>query len=95
MLRTNGAGILNAWLRKTFGGNLSYDEMNSLAAQVPIGSEGLCMLPFGNGAERMRWATASPAAAGADSISIAINQNIFVARRRRASCSPSAMASRA
>ena len=27
--------------------------MNELAAQAPIGSDGLCVLPFGNGAERM------------------------------------------
>ena len=29
---------------------ISYPEMNDLAAQVPIGSEGVTILPFGNGA---------------------------------------------
>ena len=32
---------------------LSYAEMNDLAAQIPIGSEGISILPFGNGSERM------------------------------------------
>jgi xylulokinase len=52
LLCINGAGILNAWLKKTLG-NLSYDEMNGLAAQSPIGSKGLAIIPFGNGAERL------------------------------------------
>ena len=34
-------------------GKYDYPEMNDLAAKVPVGSEGLLMLPFGNGAERM------------------------------------------
>ena len=34
-------------------GNLSYEEMDTLAESVAIGSEGLTILPFGNGAERM------------------------------------------
>ncbi len=53
LLCINGTGILNSWLKKNFGGSLSYDEMNNLAAQVSIGSEGLSILPFGNGAERV------------------------------------------
>ena len=32
---------------------LPYGEMNKMALEVPIGSEGLRILPFGNGAERM------------------------------------------
>lgn len=48
----NGTGILNSWLRKVVG-EMPYDEMNQLAAQAPIGSEGLMFLPFGNGAERI------------------------------------------
>jgi xylulokinase len=40
-------------LRRTLGANLSYPELNALAAAVPAGSEGLSVLPFGNGAERM------------------------------------------
>lgn len=53
LLCINGAGILNSWLRRSTGANLSYDEMNALAAAVPPGSEGLSFLPFGNGSERM------------------------------------------
>lgn len=52
LLCINGTGILNNWLKRTLG-ELSYDEMNRLAAATPIGAEGLRVLPFGNGAERM------------------------------------------
>lgn len=48
----SGCGIMNAWLRRTLG-VVSYDEMNSLAATVPIGSDGVSVIPFGNGAERV------------------------------------------
>jgi xylulokinase len=53
LLCINGTGILNSWLRRNTGGNLSYDDMNHLAEKVTPGSDGLCILPFGNGAERM------------------------------------------
>jgi len=53
LLCINGTGILNSWLRKNSGNNLSYDEMNVLASNVAPGSDGLAILPFGNGAERM------------------------------------------
>ena len=53
LLCINGTGILNAWLRRILGENPSYDMMNRLAAAVPAGSQGLTVLPFGNGAERM------------------------------------------
>jgi xylulokinase len=53
LLCINGTGILYAWLRRTLGANLSYPELNALAAAVPAGSAGLTVLPFGNGAERM------------------------------------------
>ena len=53
LLCINGTGILYAWLRRTLGGNLSYPELNALATAAPAGSEGLSILPFGNGAERM------------------------------------------
>jgi xylulokinase len=53
LLCINGTGILNAWLKRLVGINLSYDEMNQLAAGVPIGSKGVTILPFGNGAERV------------------------------------------
>jgi xylulokinase len=56
LLCLNGAGILNSWSKhKLFTltkEGLSYDEMNHMASLAPIGSEGLCILPFGNGAER-------------------------------------------
>ena len=52
LLCINGCGILYRWLSQLFDG-LSYTEMNKLAEQVPIGSEGLSILPFGNGAERI------------------------------------------
>jgi xylulokinase len=53
LLCINGTGILNSWLKRNFAGKLSYDEMNIKAAKVAPGSDGLCVLPFGNGAERM------------------------------------------
>ncbi|HUX94809.1 MAG TPA: FGGY family carbohydrate kinase [Bacteroidales bacterium] len=53
LLCINGTGILNSWLRRTTGGSLSYNEMNAMAEQVSPGSEGISILPFGNGAERM------------------------------------------
>jgi len=52
LLCINGTGILNSWLRRNTG-SLSYDEMNNMAEKVAPGSEGLRILPFGNGAERM------------------------------------------
>jgi xylulokinase len=53
LLCINGTGILNSWLRRNTGNNLTYDQMNELAEQIPAGSENLSILPFGNGAERM------------------------------------------
>ena len=53
LLCINGTGVLNSWLRNNVAGNLSYDEMNGLAETVDIGSSGLSVLPFGNGAERV------------------------------------------
>ena len=53
LLCINGTGILNAWLKRMVGENISYDEMNDLASSISIGSEGLSILPFGNGAERV------------------------------------------
>lgn len=53
LLCINGTGILNSWLRRNVAEGLSYEEMNALAQAVPPGSDGLCLLPFGNGAERM------------------------------------------
>lgn len=54
LLCINGTGILNSWINKIVGvKTLTYDEMNELAASIPAGSEGVSILPFGNGAERM------------------------------------------
>ncbi len=53
LLCINGTGILNAWIRRNVCGDLDYAAMNSLAAHAPIGSDRLCIMPFGNGAERM------------------------------------------
>ena len=54
LLCINGTGILNSWMRRNVvPDGISYVEMNELASQVPIGSEGVSILPFGNGAERM------------------------------------------
>ncbi len=48
----NGAGILYRWLRDNLDIE-SYDEMNRHAESVPVGSDGLLILPFGNGSERL------------------------------------------
>jgi xylulokinase len=54
LLCINGTGILNSWLNKNVGNKVfSYEEMDKKAAQAAIGSEGLSILPFGNGAERV------------------------------------------
>ncbi len=53
LLCINGTGILNAWLKRMVGENISYEEMNQLASEIAIGSNGVSILPFGNGAERV------------------------------------------
>jgi xylulokinase len=53
LLCINGTGILNSWLKRNTGNNLSYDDMNTMASSVAPGSDGLIILPFGNGAERI------------------------------------------
>ena len=53
LLCINGTGILNSWLKRNTGNNLSYNDMNDLALKVAPGSDGLSILPFGNGAERI------------------------------------------
>ena len=52
LLCINGAGIQYRWLLNNLAVE-SYEEMNALASEIPIGSDGVCMLPFGNGAERI------------------------------------------
>ncbi|NLU37292.1 MAG: carbohydrate kinase [Bacteroidales bacterium] len=54
LLCINGTGILNSWMNKNVGNNAyNYAEMNELASKVAIGSDGVSILPFGNGAERV------------------------------------------
>jgi xylulokinase len=53
LLCINGTGILNSWLRRNTSETLSYNAMNDLAENIDPGSDGLCILPFGNGSERM------------------------------------------
>lgn len=56
LLCINGTGILNSWMRKTLkvsGSIYDYVQMNKIAGEAPIGSDGVAILPFGNGAERV------------------------------------------
>lgn len=54
LLCINGTGILNAWIRRNVvPEGMGYSEMNDFAASVPVGSEGVSVIPFGNGAERV------------------------------------------
>jgi xylulokinase len=54
LLCVNGTGILNSWLKKNVAGpEISYQRMDAMADEVAIGSQGLSILPFGNGAERI------------------------------------------
>ena len=54
LLCINGTGILNSWVKRNIAPEgISYNEMNILASKAPIGSDGVSILPFGNGAERM------------------------------------------
>ncbi|MDL2303220.1 carbohydrate kinase [Dysgonomonas sp. OttesenSCG-928-D17] len=54
LLCINGTGILNSWLKRNLAlEGLSYSDMNNLAAQSPVGSKGISIIPFGNGAERV------------------------------------------
>jgi xylulokinase len=53
LLCINGTGILNAWTHRNIAPDLGYAEMNDVAASVPVGAEGVTVIPFGNGAERV------------------------------------------
>lgn len=54
LLCINGTGILNSWIKRNVApAGAGYDELNEMAASVPAGAEGVSILPFGNGAERM------------------------------------------
>lgn len=54
LLCINGTGILNAWVRRNIAPEgLGYADMNGLCEQVAVGSDGVSVIPFGNGAERV------------------------------------------
>jgi xylulokinase len=53
LLCINGTGSLYRWIKSVYGASLSYKQMNEEATRAPLGSDGLRILPFGNGAERM------------------------------------------
>ena len=54
LLCINGTGILNSWIKHNIvADGKSYNDMNDIAAQSPIGSRGVSIIPFGNGAERI------------------------------------------
>ena len=54
LLCINGAGIQHAWTRKQVAcGGVSYNDMEAIITKIPVGSDGLRIIPFGNGAERM------------------------------------------
>lgn len=54
LLCINGTAILNTWIKNNVAPEgISYAEMNELAADIPVGSEGVSIIPFGNGAERV------------------------------------------
>ncbi len=54
LLCINGAGTQYSWMNSNVARlNRTYEDMERMALSVPIGSEGVCVLPFGNGAERM------------------------------------------
>ncbi|RTL60446.1 MAG: carbohydrate kinase [Sphingobacteriales bacterium] len=53
LLCINGTGILNRWVKNLAGAALSYQQINDVASPINPGSDGLMVLPFGNGAERM------------------------------------------
>ena len=53
LLCINGTGSLNRWTKNLFGSSMTYTTMNAAAKNIKVGAEGLRVLPFGNGAERM------------------------------------------
>ena len=53
LLCINGTGILNRWIKNLAGANSSYALLNNEANAIQPGSDGLYILPFGNGAERI------------------------------------------
>lgn len=53
LLCINGSGIMNSWIHRNVTPDMGYAEMDETASAAPAGSDGLMVLPFGNGAERV------------------------------------------
>lgn len=53
LLCINGTGILNSWVKSVAGNSLTYKQIDAAAKDIQVGSNGLFILPFGNGAERV------------------------------------------
>lgn len=54
LLCINGTGILNSWIKRNVAApGIGYSELNELAAKSEVGSKGISVIPFGNGAERI------------------------------------------
>ncbi len=53
LLCINGTGIANSFTRKIVAAEKSYKVIDEAVKHIPIGSDGLSVLPFGNGAERI------------------------------------------
>ena len=54
LLCINGTGILNSWIKRNFvAQGTSYEQVNEMATLAPVGCDGISILPFGNGAERV------------------------------------------
>jgi xylulokinase len=56
LLCINGTGILNSWMKRMLRSTdkgYDYQQINAIAGQAPIGADGVSVLPFGNGAERI------------------------------------------
>ena len=52
LLCVSGTGILNSWLKHNATDGLDYPKMDEMASGIKVGSDGLVVLPYGNGAER-------------------------------------------
>ena len=54
LLCINGAGIQYSWMKQQVSRDgISYAEMEQMLNKIPVGADGLRIIPFGNGAERI------------------------------------------
>lgn len=53
LLCINGVGIMNSWAKNLINSKKTYTQLNDEALKINTGSDGLKVIPFGNGAERM------------------------------------------